>query len=134
MFGVMLMLLLVFVALAGVTAIVSAQRQTQTTQTDKAPAVEIEMPELPSSAVRNPAYAELDVESREDVRVLELEEELASLKREHSKYTSAHIAAELKKVQVAHEAELLAERQARERSAAEAEELRMELALLKKVE
>jgi hypothetical protein len=56
---------------------------------------------------------------------------MASMKREHSKYTSARIAAELQKAQAAHKAELMAER---ERSAAEAVVLRAELAQLQKEE
>ena len=60
---------------------------------------------------------------------------MAAMKREHSKYTSARIAAELEKAQAVHAAELQARLQAeRERSAAEADELRAELAQLKKDE
>jgi hypothetical protein len=61
----------------------------------------------------------------------ELEDELAASKREHAKYTAARIATELEKAHAAHAAELQAERK---RSAAEADELRAELAQLKKDE
>jgi hypothetical protein len=78
----------------------------------------------------NPAYEEGEAGTAEALKA-----ELASVKRDHAKYTSARIAAELEKVQVAHAAELQAElRQERERSAAEATELRAELAQLKKEE
>ena len=94
----------------------------------------VEMGELPSSGIANPAYeVDSDEEEESDAseRVAQLEAELAATKREHSKYTSARIAAELEKAQAVHAAELQAER---ERSAAEADELRAELAQLKKDE
>ena len=83
-----------------------------------------------AATMANPAYEEGEAETAEALKA-----ELASVKRDHAKYTSARIAAELEKVQVAHAVELQAERrQERERSAAEATELRAELALLKKDE
>ena len=95
------------------------------------------MGELPSSGIANPAY-EVDDDAGEESdageRIAQLEAELAATKREHSKYTSARIAAELEKAQAAHAAELQAERAERERSAAEADALRAELAQLKKDE
>ena len=72
-----------------------------------------------------------------DARVAELEAELAVSKREHIKFTSARIVAELEKAHVWLNAELKAERQERERSTASAErnaaeaKLRAELAQLK---
>jgi hypothetical protein len=69
--------------------------------------------------------------------VAELEAELAVSKREHIKFTSARIVAELEKAHVWLNAELKAERQERERSTASAErnaaeaKLRAELTQLK---
>jgi hypothetical protein len=158
--GVLLILLLVFVALAGVAAVVAMMRQTKAMlhkkkmmkggQTDEAPAIEMSE-RAPSSVVSNPAYEDQDQGDDEEEggagpSNAELQAELASVKREHSKYTSVRIAAELKKAQAAHVAELEKVQAAhaaglekalqaeRERGAAEAGHLRAELAQLKKEE
>jgi len=151
--GVLLIVLLVFVLGAGIAAVWAMRRQAlavlRKKQTRAAAsedgASSVEMGELPSSVIANPAY-EVDDDAEEESgaseRVAQLEAELAATKREHSKYTSARIAAELEKAHAAHAArtaELRAQMQAqvqaeRERSAAEADELRAELAQLKKDE
>jgi hypothetical protein len=140
--GALLIVLLVFVLCAGVTAVWAMRRQAlavlRKEQTLVAAGEDgMAMGELPSSVIANPAYEVDDYaeeESGASERVTQLEAELAATKREHSKYTSARIAAELEKAHAAHAvhpAELQAER---ERSAAEADELRAELAQLKKDE
>jgi hypothetical protein len=141
--GVLLIVLLLFVALASILAVRALKRQTLLVLRKKQArtaaaagddgAASIEMVELPSSGIANPAY-EVDDEEEED-SVAALKAEMASMKREHSKYTSARIAAELQKAQAAHAAEL-EEAQAR-RSAEVAEavgalaEAKAELAQLK---
>ena len=57
------------------------------------------------STVINPAWGE-EAEEGAGARVAELETELQTVKREHSRDASARIAAELKKAQAAHDAEL----------------------------
>jgi hypothetical protein len=88
-----------------------------------------------AATISNPAYEEGEAETAEALKA-----ELASVKREHAKYTTARIAAELEIAQMAHKEELQAERQERERSAAQAErsaaeatKLRAELAQLVKL-
>jgi hypothetical protein len=147
--GALLIVVLVFVGLAGIIAVMAMRRQTEMVlrknramggqQADEAPAVE--MGEMPSSSVvANPAYEVDDEEAHVggDQRVAQLEAELAAAKREHSKYTSARIAAELEKVQAAHATELQLEREKAEQAqrdhSAETEQLRAELAQLKKDE
>jgi hypothetical protein len=160
--GVLLILLLVFMAVACIAALVAMKRQAavvlrtkkkmqgrlaagaagEDDDDDGGGAGSIEMGELPSSDIANPAYVDEDDEDEDEDSVAALKAELASVKREHAKYTSARIAAELEKAQAAHEAELRAEREDHERSsaaqversAAEAAVLRAELAQLKKEE
>ena len=85
------------------------------------------------STVINPAWGE-EAEEGAGARVAELETELQTVKREHSRYASARIAAELEKAQAAHDAELeeaaTALQAERERSAV----MMAELAQLKKDE
>jgi hypothetical protein len=149
--GVLLIMQLLFVLLAGVAAVVAMRRQTKAVlhkkmmmkggQVDEAPAVE--MSEMASSGWRqagvvNPAY-EVDGDEEEKSvadSVAELKAELAKVKRENAKYTGVRLAAELEKAKAAHAAELEEAVQAlqaeRERSAAEAAALQAELAQLKK--
>jgi hypothetical protein len=146
--GVLLIMLLVFVVIACIATVVAMRGHAKAVlcknqamkgqQVDEAHAVEMGE-RAPSSVVSNPAYAvdDEDDDGETDAAadgVAALKAEMASMKREHSKYTSARIAAELEKAHAAHAvhtAELQAER---ERSAAEADELRAELAQLKKDE
>jgi hypothetical protein len=123
------------------------KKQTRAAASEDCP-LSIEMGSLPSGGITNPAIevnddAEEESSACESERFAQLEAELAATKREHSKYTSARIVAELEKAHVehtapaAHAAELQAQRQAqvqaqRERSTAEADELGAELAQLKK--
>jgi hypothetical protein len=150
--GVLLLLLMAFVLLASVVALVAMRRQAEWVlrrkRASSAAAQTVEMGEVHAS-VANPAYeAEGDSATTGGVaehthksgdllrasalRVVELEAELALVKREQGEYTSARITAELQKVQAAHAAELEDVVQAeRERCAAEAAALRAELTQLK---
>jgi hypothetical protein len=152
--GILLIILLLFVAAACIAALVAMKRQAGVVlrKTEKkkkgqrAPGVSqegpsIEMTELPSSVVTNPAYeVNDDEEEKSDAdSVAELKAELAKTKREHSKYTSARITAELEKAQAAHAMELKEAvanslQVEREHTAREAAALRAELAQLKKQE
>jgi hypothetical protein len=79
----------------------------------------------------NPAYEEVEAETAEALKV-----EMTSMKREHAKYTSARIATELEKAQVAHAADaerVQAAHDAELEKAVQVERgLRTELAQLKK--
>jgi hypothetical protein len=123
----------------------------QTKRSDDEQSVEMDVvggaADAVAATMSNPAYEEGEADTADALKA-----EMASMKREHAKYTSARIAAELEKAQEAHaahetelKAELQAERQERERSDAEAErsaakaraettELRAALARLKKDE
>jgi hypothetical protein len=137
--GVLMILVLCFVLLAGIFALVAMKGQVVLLSGRKARqssvSVDIEMRAMPPS-VTNPAYEVEEDESKANSvaelkanSVAELKAELATAKCEHAKYTSARIAAELEKVQAVHDAEL-------EKAVAagrdEAAQLKAELAQLKK--
>jgi len=156
--GALLLLLLVFVALACAVALVAMRRQTawllRKKRASSSAVALVELGELPSSSETTPRANEAGEGSTvsgvaehahgpeelgaSELRVVELQAEMASMKREHAKYTSARIVAEREKAQ-AHAAEVEAAAKAlqvsqveRERASEEAATLRAELVQLKK--
>jgi FtsZ-interacting cell division protein ZipA len=147
--GVLLLLLLVAVVLAAIAAVWAMRRQTEMVLRDRKRKEEQQQQDGPrtadvemrSTVIENPAYAasgaaeeEEDDEGAEEGegrRAVELEAEMAAMKREHSKYTSARVAAELQKAQTMHAAELEAARAEAQAAQTEAAEAKAELALLK---
>jgi hypothetical protein len=91
-----------------------------TTRSDAAPSMEMHTVAGGATTISNPAYdlgghganpafcvgEDEEKQDEEKPTMAALEAEMAAMKREHSKYTSARIAAELEKAQAAHAVEL----------------------------
>jgi hypothetical protein len=123
--GVLLLLLLVFVAFACAAALVAMRRQVRWVLREAERETGAQLGDMaPPQLIGNPAYDVMEEEEEEEEKeeeeeeeggrsgavgaVAALREEMTAMKREHSKYTSARIKAELQKAQAAHAADLQA--------------------------